>query len=48
MNAELHHRWNEERDPSRGSFGNPSKPGPPILKEDVAKNTVLLKQNKPR
>ena len=44
MNPELHHKWNADRDPNRGS----NKEGPVILKEDLAKNKVILKQNKPR
>ena len=44
MNPELHHKWNAERTPDREA----SKPGEPILKENLAKSKVLLKQNKPR
>lgn len=44
MNPELHHRWNAARDPERGSKDE----GTPIPKEEVAKNKVTLKQNKPR
>ena len=44
MNPELHHKWNAERTPDRAS----SHEGPAAPKEDVAKNKVLLKQNKPR
>ena len=44
MNPELHHKWNAERTPSRGS----DKEGPPVLKEDLQKSKVLLKQNKPK
>jgi len=44
MNEQLHHKWNAVRDPQRGS----NKKGTPVLKEDVAQNKVLLKQNKPR
>jgi hypothetical protein len=44
MNPELHHKWNAERDPQRGS----DKPGKQILKEELAQNKVTLKQNKPR
>ena len=44
MNPELHHKWNAERTSDRES----SKEGPVILKEDLAKNKVTLKQNKPR
>ena len=44
MNLELHHRWNAERDPQRGS----SQEGTQVLKEETDKNKVTLKQNKPR
>jgi hypothetical protein len=44
MNPELHHRWNETRDPNRGS----NKEGRQVLKEGVNLNKVTLKQNKPR
>ena len=44
MNNELHHKWNAGRDPDRGSKNE----GTTILKEDVTKNKVTLKQNKPR
>ena len=44
MNPELHHKWNAERTPDRES----SKQGPQVLKEDLAKSKVILKQNKPR
>ncbi len=44
MNPELHHKWNAERTPDRGS----SKEGREVLNEEVAKNKVTLKQNKPR
>jgi hypothetical protein len=44
MNPELHHKWNAERDPSRESAAK----GPQVLKEEVSKNKVTLKQNKPR
>jgi hypothetical protein len=44
MNPELHHKWNAERDGSRHSAGKAE----PILKEEVQKNSILLKQNKPR
>ena len=40
MNNELHHRWNEGRDPSRKSGDE----GPQVRKEGIAKNAVLLKQ----
>lgn len=44
MNPELHHKWNAERDPDRRANAE----GKPIMKENVDKNRVLLKQNKPR
>jgi hypothetical protein len=44
MNPELHHRWNSERTPSRES----DKEGPQVLKEQLEKSKVLLKQNKPK
>jgi len=44
MNDALHHKWNDARDPSRGS----SKPGPIIPEEQKQINKVTLKQNKPR
>jgi hypothetical protein len=44
MNPELHHKWNAERDPSRGS----DKHGEQVLKEQLQQGKVLLKQNKPR
>ena len=44
MNPELHHRWNSERTPSRES----DKEGEEILKEDVQRNTVKLKQKRPK
>jgi hypothetical protein len=44
MNAELHHKWNEGRDPNRGS----NHEGRSIPKEEVNLNKVTLKQNKPR
>ena len=44
MNPELHHKWNAERDPDRGS----KREGDPILKETLEVNKVTLKQNKPR
>jgi hypothetical protein len=44
MNPELHHRWNAERDPQRGS----NQEGTQILKEETDKNKVILKQNKSR
>jgi hypothetical protein len=44
MNEQLHHKWNAERDPNRGS----NKEGRQVLKEEVNLNKVTLKQNKPR
>ena len=44
MNPELHHKWNAERTPDRDA----GKKGPVIRKEELAKNKVTLKQNKPR
>ncbi len=44
MNPQLHHKWNAERTPSRDS----DKEGPQVLKEDLQKSKVLLKQNKPK
>jgi hypothetical protein len=44
MNPELHHKWNADRDPSRGS----NREGRQVLKEEVNLNKVTLKQNKPR
>ena len=44
MNNELHHRWNAERDPRRGS----NKEGRQVLPEEKQQNKVTLKQNKPR
>jgi hypothetical protein len=44
MNAELHHKWNDNRDPSRGS----NRQGHPISNEEVSQNKITLKQNKPR
>ena len=44
MNPELHHKWNAGRTPSRESDGE----GPQVLKEDLEKSKVLLKQNKPK
>jgi hypothetical protein len=44
MNPELHHKWNAERDPNRGS----DKRGDQVIKEQLQENKVLLKQNKPR
>ena len=44
MNPELHHKWNAERDPDRGS----NKEGVEILKETLKENKVTLKQSRPR
>ena len=44
MNPELHHKWNAERDGTRGS-GHASK-GNPADKHPESK--VLLKQNRPK
>jgi hypothetical protein len=44
MNPELHHKWNAERTPSRES----DREGLQVLKEDLEKSKVLLKQNKPK
>jgi hypothetical protein len=44
MNPELHHKWNSERNPQRGS----DKEGRQVLEPEVAHNKVTLKQNKPR
>lgn len=44
MNPQLHHKWNEGRDPTRKS----SEEGAQILPEETEKNKVLLKQSKPR
>ena len=44
MNPELHHRWNAERDPQRESKNECAQ----VLKEEIDKNKVTLKQNKPR
>jgi hypothetical protein len=44
MNPELHHRWNSERDPQRGS----NLPVGKNPQANVPENKVLLKQNKPR
>ena len=44
MNPELHHKWNAERDTSRGS-GLEAKE---IPEEHKQQNKVTLKQNKPR
>lgn len=44
MNSELHHKWNAERTGDREA----SKKGPQIPQEQIQKNKVTLKQNKPR
>jgi hypothetical protein len=44
MNAELHHKWNVERDPARGS----DQEGRQVQKEETNRNKVTLRQNKPR
>ena len=44
MNPELHHKWNAERDPQRGS----NQEGIEVPKEEIDKNKVTLKHNKPR
>jgi hypothetical protein len=44
MNPELHHRWNAERDTTRGSAVESKE----ILQEQKQQNKVNLKQNKPR
>jgi hypothetical protein len=44
MNNQLHHKWNAERDPQRGS----NREGKQVLEEDLAQKKVTLKQNKPR
>jgi hypothetical protein len=44
MVDQLHHKWNAERDPQRGS----DKAGKQILKQELAQSKVILKQNKPR
>jgi dihydrodipicolinate reductase len=44
MNPELHHRWNAERDTTRGSAVELKE----ILQEQKQQNKVTLKQNKPR
>ena len=44
MNPELHHKWNDVRDRTRGS----DKEGDETIKENQQKNKVTLKQNKPR
>jgi hypothetical protein len=44
MNPELHHKWNAERDTTRGSALE-TKESPQEVKQQ---NKVTLKQNKPR
>ena len=44
MNPELHHKWNDVRDRTRGS----DKEGEETTKENQQKNKITLKQNKPR
>jgi hypothetical protein len=44
MNEQLHHKWNSERNPNRGS----SDEGRQVLEKEVNLNKVTLKQNKPR
>lgn len=44
MNPELHHKWNAERTPTRGS-DIPVEENP---QRKVPENKVLLKHNKPR
>jgi hypothetical protein len=44
MNPELHHKWNDARDSSRGS----NHEGTQVQKEKVDTNKVKLKQSKPR
>jgi hypothetical protein len=44
MNPELHNKWNAERTASRES----DKEGMQVLKEELQKSRVLLKQNKPK
>ena len=44
MNPELHHRWNAERDPDRGS----KKEAEEILKETLQQNKVKIRQSRPR
>ena len=43
MVDQLHHKWNAERTTDRES----GKEGPSVLREKVAQNKVMLKQNKP-
>jgi hypothetical protein len=44
MNDQLHHKWNSERDVTRGSALEPKV----IPEEKPQQNKVTLKQNKPR
>ena len=44
MNPELHHKWNAERDTTRGSDLEAKE----IPEENKQQNKVTLKQNKPR
>jgi hypothetical protein len=44
MNAELHHKWNGERDPNRGSH----REGRQVKQEERDQHKVTLRQNKPR
>ncbi len=44
MNEQLHHKWNDGRDPNRGS----NRQGREIPLEEKQLNRVSLKQNKPR
>jgi hypothetical protein len=44
MNPELHHKWNDVRDRTRGS----DKEGEETIKENQQKNKATLKQGRPR
>ena len=44
MTPELHHKWNAERDPDRGSKDEVSD----VSKKQEQKNKITLKQNRPR
>jgi hypothetical protein len=44
MNPELHHKWNAERDVTRGSALEPKE----VPAEKPQQNKVLIKQSKPR
>ena len=44
MNPELHHKWNAERDATRGSAVAAKE----VFDEQKQQNKVTLKQNKPR